>query len=158
MVLTMNAILSRKSAGWLTLLAVVLCGCGGSDGSKGKLAPVTGRVLFKGEGVTAAEIFFHPDQSRGNEGLLGTSVLQEDGSFTITTEGIGTGVRPGAYKVTLGLSRRPEKELNKFRNVKTTPLKYDVPEGGLTDLEIVLDQADEKAQPDKKADGKEARN
>ncbi len=142
----MKTLLARQSAGWLILQVVVLCGCNGSDGGKGRLAPVTGRVTFKGEAVTAASIYFHPDSSKGNEGPLGASVLETDGSFTIATQGIGTGVRPGAYKVSFDLGRRQEKELKKFRSVKTTTLVYDVPEDGLTDLEIALDKEEAKPQ------------
>jgi hypothetical protein len=47
-------------------------------------------------------------------------------------------VVPGAYKVTLILGRRPEKELEKYRDARTTPLSVDVPEGGLRDHLIEL--------------------
>jgi hypothetical protein len=138
----MKKILSRIAGNLLLLLVALLVGCGGSDGGKGKLAPVKGRVLFKNEGVTAASIFFMPDAAKGNQGPMGSSMLQEDGSFTITTLDIGPGLRPGAYKVKLDLGRRPEKELAKFRDVKTTPLSYEVTENGLPDLVIVLDDKD----------------
>jgi hypothetical protein len=133
----------------LLILAAVLSGCGGTDGSKGKLAPVTGRVLFKSEGVTAGEIYFLPDEAKGTQGSMASSVLQEDGSFTLTTYGVGDGVRPGSYKATIVLGRRPEKELAKFRSIKTTPLEYEVTENGLTGLEINLDDPPEKDE-DKK--------
>jgi hypothetical protein len=131
-------ILQRLSRpGGFALLLVCLAGCRGS--SRPHLAPVKGRVLFKDEPVTAADIFFIPDASRGNEGSLASSVLQEDGSFTLTTHPHGDGVMPGAYKVTLSLGRRPEKELNKYRQVQTTPLEYTVPAEGLPDLVIKLE-------------------
>jgi hypothetical protein len=139
---------SWKPVHLLVLSAVVLSGCGGSDGSKGKLAPVSGRVLFKDEGVSAGEIYFMPDEAKGTHGALASSALQEDGSFTLATNEVGTGVRPGSYKVTILLGRRPEKELKKFRDVKTTPLTYDVTEEGLTDLLITLDDP-EKGETDK---------
>jgi hypothetical protein len=123
--------------GLLFLLIAALCGCRG-DGPSVKLAPVRGKVVFKGEGVTAASIYFHPDADKGNQGVMGTAILQEDGSFTISTHPRGDGVAPGAYKVTLDLGRRSEKELDKYRKTTTTPLKYDVPEEGLTDLLIEL--------------------
>jgi hypothetical protein len=131
-------VLQRLSrAGGFALLLVCLAGCRGS--SRPHLAPVKGRVLFKDEPVTAADIFFIPDASRGNEGSLASSVLQEDGSFTLTTHPHGDGVMPGAYKVTLSLGRRPEKELNKYRQVQTTPLEYTVPAEGFPDLVIKLE-------------------
>jgi hypothetical protein len=119
-------------------LVVILSGCSRQDGSVGKVAPVSGQVTFKGQPVTAAEIYFLPDAEKGNHGVMGSALLETDGSFTITTYPKGNGVAPGAYKVTLGLGRRQEKELDKYRKVETTPLKYDVPEEGLTDLVIEL--------------------
>jgi hypothetical protein len=123
----------RLAAG---LLLVFLCGCGSSDSTK--LAPVTGRVIYKNQGVTAAEIYFLPDADKGNQGTMASAILQEDGSFTMVTHPKGNGVAPGAYKVTLGLGRRQDKELLKYRRVETTPLKFEVPEEGLTDLVIDL--------------------
>jgi hypothetical protein len=122
----------------LFFVALLLGGCGGGDGSAAKVAPVTGKVLFKNQAVTAAEIYFMPDAEKGNNGIMGSAILQEDGSFRITTHPKGDGVSPGAYKVTLGLGRRQDKELKKYRDVNTTPLSYDVPEEGLLDLVIEL--------------------
>jgi hypothetical protein len=113
---------------------LLLCGCGGSDGSGAKLAPVKGRVIYKNEAVFGSNIYFMPDADRGNQGAMATAILQKDGSFTMSTYPKGDGVAPGAYKVTVDLPRRPEEELKKFRRVETTPLKVDVPEEGLTEL------------------------
>jgi hypothetical protein len=131
-------LIHRGLAATSLLVLAFLCGCGGSDGRGAKLAPVKGRVIFKNEGVTAANIYFMPDAAKGNNGTMASSVLQTDGSFTMSTYPRGDGVAPGAYKVTLDLGRRKEKELDKYRNVETTPLKYDVPEEGLEDLIIDL--------------------
>ena len=121
----------------IALLAVGLAGCRANP--KPKLAPVKGRVVFQDQAVTAADIYFIPDASKGNEGSMASSVLQEDGSFTLSTHPLGDGAMPGAYKVMLSLGRRPEKELNKYRRVETTPLEYTVPAEGLTDLLIKLE-------------------
>jgi hypothetical protein len=124
------------------LLLLSLVGCG-QDGGGPKLAPVNGKVLFKNQGVTAAEIYFIPDAEKGNQGTMAAAILQEDGSFALTTPKAGSrnpsnGVTPGAYKITLGLGRRNEPELKKYRDVKSTPLKVDVPEEGLKDYLIEL--------------------
>jgi hypothetical protein len=123
------------SAGILFL--AFLSGCGSSDGSGPKLAQVTGRVIFKNEAVTAASIFFIPDAEKGNRGEMASAILQLDGSFTMETLK-GTGVIPGAYKIKLDLGRRPEKELQPYRDVKTTPLSIDVPEQGIEGYVIEL--------------------
>ena len=121
--------LSRTVALGLFCLAL-LVGCGSSDGGGAKLAPVTGRVIFKNEGVTAANIYFRPDAEKGNRGEMASAILQEDGSFTMTTYP-KDGVVPGSYKVTFDLGRRTEKELQPYRSEKTTPLSIDVPEEGV---------------------------
>jgi hypothetical protein len=121
----------------MALLVVGLAGCHAN--SKPKLAPVKGRVVFQDQAVSAADIYFIPDTSKGNEGSLASSALQLDGSFTLTTHPHGDGVMPGAYKATLSLGRRPEKELDKYRRADTTPLEFTVPAEGLTDLVIKLD-------------------
>jgi|SRR5579872_1913896 len=108
------------------LVAASLSGCTSSDGKGPKLTQVTGRVIFKNEGVTAASIFFMPDAEKGNRGDMATAVLQADGSFKMETYPKGEGVIPGAYKIKLDLGRRPEKELEKYRDVKTSQLTIEV--------------------------------
>lgn len=128
------------SGGKLVGLCVVLgvLGCGKQDGGGPALAQVTGRVTFKNEAVTAASIYFIPDAEKGNRGQMASSVLQLDGSFTLDTTGQGPGVIPGAYKITVNVGRRPDKELQKYGDVKTTPLSVEVPAGGLKDYLIEL--------------------
>jgi hypothetical protein len=130
-------LMQRGLAATLFLMLPLVCGCG-SDGRGARLAPVTGRVIYKNEGVSAASIYFLPDAEKGNNGSMATAILQLDGSFTMDTYPKGNGVAPGAYKVTLDLGRRKEKDLDKYRKVETTPLSYDVPEEGLKDLVIDL--------------------
>jgi hypothetical protein len=133
----MRALWLLKRAGLFALLLVCLCGCRG-NGPKSKLAPVRGRVLFKDQAVTAAEIYFNPDAGQGNQGSMASSVLQEDGTFTMVTYPDREGVMPGAYKVTLGLGRRPDRELDKYRTLASTPLNVTVPDEGLVDMVIEL--------------------
>ncbi len=131
-------VMKRGLAASLLLVLPLPGGCGGSDGRGAKLAPVKGRVIYKNEGVTAASIFFLPDAAKGNNGSMASAILQEDGSFTLETYPKGNGVAPGAYKVKLDLGRRKDKELDKYRTVETSPLRYDVPDEGLSDLLIDL--------------------
>jgi hypothetical protein len=126
-----------KRAVLLALVLVLLGGCRG-NGPKAKLVPVRGRVVYQDQAVTAAEIYFLPDADKGNQGAMASSVLQEDGSFNMVTYPDRAGVVPGAYKVTLGLGRRPQKELDKYRTADKTPLAVVVPEEGLTDMVIEL--------------------
>lgn len=119
-------------------LVGIICLAGCQDTAKPKLAPVNGRVVFQDQAMTAADIYFMPDASKGNEGSMASSALQLDGSFTLVTHPHGKGVLPGVYKVTLHMGRRKGKELDKYRQVETTPLEYTVPPEGLPDLLIEL--------------------
>jgi hypothetical protein len=124
--------------GWL-LLSLVGCG----QDATVKLAPVTGRVIFKNEALTAIEIYFNPDAKAGNRGDMSSALIGQDGTFTMTTagpKGPRDGVVPGAYKVTLGLGRRPEKELEKYRTAQATPLSIEVTEKGARDIVVNLDE------------------
>jgi hypothetical protein len=114
-----------------TGVLAIVSGCARSDGSGPKLAPVTGRVIYKNEAVTAASIFFIPDAEKGNRGEMASAILQSDGSFTMETYPKGPGVLPGTYKVTFDLGRRPDKELQPYRDAKTTPITIDVGEQGI---------------------------
>jgi hypothetical protein len=133
----------RAKAAGLLALAVLLGGCS-SDGSGVKLAPVTGRLVWKKQAVRAAEVFLIPDKDKGNQGEQGNALLAaEDGHFTVQTshpKGPRNGVAPGAYKVIVSMGRTPDKELIKYRMAQSTPLHLDVPEGGLEDIVIDLDK------------------
>jgi hypothetical protein len=143
-----------------TLFVAILSGCHSSDGTGPKLTPVSGRVIFNNEAVTAASIYFIPDAEKGNRGEMASAILQTDGSFVMETYPKGAGVLPGAYKVKLDLGRRAEKELQPYRDVKTTPLSIDVSdqpiEGKVFELvEIKKDKGKENDKgKDKETPGK----
>lgn len=117
---------------------VFLCGCQSSDGKGPKLTPVSGRVIFKNEAVTAANIFFLPDKEKGNRGDMATAILQTDGSFKMETYPRGEGVIPGWYKITFDLGRRTDKELQPYRKIETTPLSIEVTDKPIENYVIEL--------------------
>jgi hypothetical protein len=107
--------------------------CVGGCGSKPKLVPVTGKVVHKGNGLTAGSIWFHPGDGNPWTGEKPGGQLQLDGSFTMRTYPHGDGVPPGAYKVTLtpelaNRVRRPD-----YANPAKTPLRLEVPDAGVKD-------------------------
>lgn len=110
------------------LLAALLlaAGCGGP-----KLVPVTGRVLFKGEPLTAGSIWFHPAEGSARPDEKASCQLQLDGSFKMRTYPYGNGVPPGSYKVTLSpeLANRIKRPL--LADPAKTPLAIDVPREGV---------------------------
>src|SRR5579885_3794759 len=88
----------RTAAASAVLLALAAAsGCG----DRPKLVTVTGKVVHKGEPLTAGSIIFHPDAGNSYQKDKPSSLLQLDGSFTMKTFPFGDGVPPGKYKVTL---------------------------------------------------------
>ena len=127
------------------LLAFLIAGCG----AKGpELVPVKGTLLdSKGKPVFPGSIWFVVDGSTASSepgALDASSILQEDGSFTIRTYPHGDGAMVGRYRVTLSLGAGSSPKLAKYAGPRTTTLFVDVPKDGITDLVIRLD-ADSKA-------------
>lgn len=131
--------MSKRHQGCLLVIAAALmpalAGCGGGP----KLVAVKGKVLYQdGRPVTAASVCFIPDASKEGNGLLATSLLAEDGSFTLRTHPHGDGAIVGPYKATISLGRGTPRHLAKYTREKDTPFHIDVPPQGLTDLDLTL--------------------
>lgn len=113
----------------LLLPIVLILGCGEPPP---KLVPATGRVLAKGEPLTAGSIYFHPDAANAWAKDAPSSLLQLDGSFEMATFPFGPGVTPGKYRVTLApalaaRARRPD-----LADKAKTPWEVTVPDAGLS--------------------------
>lgn len=86
----------------MVAIALGLTGCGDSDGFK--LAPVKGKVVYKGQPVTAGSLTFRPLGSGNSEkaaalGKPATAEVKEDGTFVVTTEKPGDGAVVGKHQV-----------------------------------------------------------
>jgi len=116
----------------LTLLAILI-GAAGCGEEKPKLVPVSGKVTFKNQPLTAGSVFFHPDAANGYTKDVPSSLLQLDGAFTMKTFPFGEGIAPGKYKVTLApeLANRIGKP--SYADPAKTPWTVDVPDAGLPD-------------------------
>jgi len=72
-----------------------LAGCG-----RAPLAPVNGKVSYKGFALQGGVVVFAPDTSRGERGAIAVGKIREDGSYTLYT-GDTPGVSSGWYRVTV---------------------------------------------------------
>jgi hypothetical protein len=72
------------------------CGCEPA----GSLAPVRGKVSFKGVPLTTGTIVFTPDPLRGTTGPVAHGAIQVDGAFVLHTDG-QVGAAAGWHRVTL---------------------------------------------------------
>jgi hypothetical protein len=124
---------------WLAALAVGGCGEAGPE-----LVPVRGKLLDQqGKPVFPGSIWFIADASspNGPTGVLdASSLLGDDGSFTLRTYPHGDGAMVGRYHVTLSLGAGSSPKLARYAGPKTTPLSVDVPEGGSIELVLRIEE------------------
>ena len=116
----------------MVLVAGLLAaGCGQDTSS---LAPVRGRVYFKGEPLRGGVVVFVPDTARGGHGPpLAFAAIQSDGTYEVRTEG-EAGVVPGWHRVTVTSS--PEAEAAGQR----LPPRYASPESSGLSHEVLTGQ------------------
>jgi hypothetical protein len=86
-----------RAVGFAILLLAANTGC--PSGSE-QLTPVKGKVTYKGVPLQSGHIVFIPDGSRGNRGHFAEADIQEDGTFSLKTDGI-LGAIPGWHRVTV---------------------------------------------------------
>ena len=77
------------------LLLTLACG-----GKEPVLAPVSGRVFYKGQPLPAGSIVFTPNADKGGRGPLARGEIQTDGSYSLRTNG-APGSCAGWHRVTV---------------------------------------------------------
>lgn len=83
----------------ITVATLVLGWTAGCDGGPA-LAPVHGKVTFRGAPLTRGTIVFTPDAHRGGHGPLASADIQPDGGYTLAT-GSTPGATVGWHRVTI---------------------------------------------------------
>ncbi len=80
----------------LAILPAVLAGCGNAAGR----FPVSGKVTYQGEPAAGAVVYFHRQMEPGSpsESIM-YGIVEDDGSFQLTSDDLGNGARPGSYIV-----------------------------------------------------------
>jgi len=81
-------------------VAVVLLLLAGCQQGKTPLAPVHGKISYRGTALQGGTVVFTPDASRGTTGPLAQAEIQSDGSYTLRS-GQGYGAVPGWHRVTV---------------------------------------------------------
>jgi hypothetical protein len=142
---------SRWSRAIRRLPLVVLVGLSfstisGCDGSSGEVA-VSGHVRLRdGTPLTEGQLVLIPDPFDKDQPQAGAT-LAEDGSFACRSFTGKNGVLPGQYKVILrfptgkGAVNPLTGKFKKYTSFVTTPLVLDVPDSGLNDTLLELDEA-----------------
>jgi len=133
-------ICNRLRVGVLLVLACLptLTGCGPSN------APVSGRVVVTGDiPLGEGKLILIPEDPQAGQKPAGATIAQ-DGSFTCYSATGGTGVPPGKYKVVVSFPSSMagphplRKTFKKYVNLDTTPLRLEVPVGGLQNVTLTL--------------------
>jgi hypothetical protein len=117
---------------------IVLLGCGGPGP---RLVPVTGRVLFRDHPLAGALVEFIPE---GGDGARPSSRAHtnHEGEFTLRCPPYGPGAVGGRHRVTVVVYPGAPGPPARYANPRRTPLRVDVPEGGVHDLELRLEGED----------------
>jgi hypothetical protein len=77
-------------------VSVALSGCGNPPGH----FPVSGKVLYKGEPAAGAVVYFHRQGGHAAAGqTIPTGIADDDGTFSLECDGIGSGCPAGNYAV-----------------------------------------------------------
>jgi hypothetical protein len=100
------------------------------------LAPVTGKVAYKGYALQGGTIVFTRDSSRGESGPLAFGKINQDGSYQLYTADV-QGAPAGWYRVTvtaLAASGMP------FNSYSSLPDKYRDPQSSELACEIRADR------------------
>jgi hypothetical protein len=72
----------------------------GCEAESSPLAPVHGRIRFRGEPLHSGTIVFTPDAVRGSAGPMAQADIQPDGSYVLRT-GTTPGAAAGWHRVTV---------------------------------------------------------
>lgn len=112
------------------LLLLLLATSSGCSRSGATLAPVRGRVAYRGMVLRAGSIVFSPDADRGTRGPLARADIRPDGTFQLMT-GEAPGAVPGWHRVTIAavepvMSYAPDQPFASPRSL--LPEKYRAPD------------------------------
>ena len=116
-----------------------------------KTAPASGTLTYQGRPLAGHEVSFYPP----NGGRPATGRSDDQGKFTLGTNGPDDGAVPGTHKVTVSspaptFASEPGKEdtsniqlpkstiPEKYSNAETSELTQTIPESGATDIKIEL--------------------
>src|SRR5262249_16831045 len=83
----------------LSSLALLSVSCGGSD--RLPVYPVSGQVFYKGKPTPGAIVVFHPVGSGDLHSLRPSGVVQEDGTFLLSTYASNDGAPEGEFLVAI---------------------------------------------------------
>jgi len=126
---------------WLLLPLAVVVGCGDS---RPRNTGVSGRIEVSG-GIPLGEgkLVLIPDDPAAGQRPAGATIAS-DGTFSCYSASGGRGIPPGGYKVMVSFASgmagpHPLRAaFKKYTSLESTPLRLDVPQGGLSNVVLQL--------------------
>ncbi len=134
---------------WLVALVLGSAGCGSGQpsGDVVPTVPAAGVLTYRGQPLEHHQVLVYPSSQRPAAG-----VTDANGRFVLGTNREGDGAPVGTHQVTVTYVGPPNlnpeeatplpppkvKIPAKYRNVKTSGLQVEIPEGGSQDLKIEL--------------------
>jgi hypothetical protein len=102
-----------------------------------RLAPVTGRVLYRDRPVAGAAVEFLPESDEA-AAPSSSGATNADGVFVLRCPPYGAGAVVGSHRVSVVLSPGGQTVPARYASPLTTPLRVEVPAGGRNDLVLIL--------------------
>jgi len=81
----------------ITLMTLVLLATGGCGGEKSDMVPIRGEVIYEGKPVTQGQVVYLPKNPQ--TGRQSSGPIKPDGTFVMTTQKGGDGVKFGEYEI-----------------------------------------------------------
>ncbi len=131
--------------GRLALLLAALTGLGAAGCARGPaaIAPVTGKVAYRGTALQGGIIVFAPDTARGESGKVVCAAIGPDGSYVLQT-GDAQGAPAGWYRVTVAsLAPAPQAAGQLPAAVSVLPEKYRDPDLSMLACEVKASRANQ---------------
>jgi hypothetical protein len=84
----------------ISAIGLILLALAGCESEPSPLAPVRGKVSYKGIPLRGGSIVFTPDPDRNRDGPIAEAEIQPDGTYALLTDKV-PGAVPGWHRVTV---------------------------------------------------------
>jgi hypothetical protein len=120
---------------YLWFLALLPLGCGQSGSP---LAPVQGRVFYRGQPLLGGTVVFTPDAERGGRGPQAWAEIDAQGNYTLRTEG-KNGAVPGWHLVTIAAPGQGDELPARYRDPERSGQRVEVKRDGANRCDLHLE-------------------
>lgn len=133
--------MNKMTLSLLLLAPFVVVGCGGGNDGRVDVVSASGKVLVDDQPAGAGTLTLNPTGEGDARPVVG-GVVNDDGSFSLTTYDPGDGAAPGDYSATYTKggggagSTDPSEMMSMMSGPSTTEITVSIPSEGSTSLEL----------------------